>query len=77
MMDLLLLAYFALPATVTLIAFVGLKLHERSAPAFPTEPERASTIDEYSAFLDWYSGRTDAETELMRQEAAEATPKAE
>jgi hypothetical protein len=33
MMDpLLLLAYFALPATITLIAFIGLKLHERNAP---------------------------------------------
>jgi tetratricopeptide (TPR) repeat protein len=30
---LLLLAYFALPATITLIAFAALKLHERSAPA--------------------------------------------
>jgi hypothetical protein len=29
---LLLLAYFALPATITLVAFAGLKLHERSAP---------------------------------------------
>ena len=29
---LLLLAYFALPATITLIAFAALKLHERSAP---------------------------------------------
>jgi hypothetical protein len=31
-MDPLLLAYFAVPATITMVAFVGLKLHERSAP---------------------------------------------
>lgn len=29
---LLLLAYFAVPATITLVAFVGLKLHERTIP---------------------------------------------
>nr|WP_294507253.1 type VI secretion system contractile sheath small subunit [uncultured Rhodopila sp.] len=45
---LLLLAYFALPATITLIAFVGLKLHERNAPPLP---DNAGELDTNQAYL--------------------------
>jgi len=35
----LLMAYFALPATISLVAFMGLKLHERGAPPMAKSDE--------------------------------------
>lgn len=46
---LLLLAYFAVPATITLVAFVGLKLHERSAPPMPADPATLTPSANYTA----------------------------